>query len=144
MGAVTPETCRVVLQWINICILLHLLDFYSQWITMHGTTSLKQLLSLNVHSSKINISIHDCVCECWSSIPPHRGWPHRQLHWFTGTVMSDATNTKHNIVPEQSLSNINSKVLFFNALHSFILQQRKTYGCLCRVSVPSTTSEPLT
>jgi len=29
MGAVTPETCRVVLQWINICILLHLLDFYS-------------------------------------------------------------------------------------------------------------------
>ena len=29
MGAVTPETCRVVLQWINICILLHLLFFYS-------------------------------------------------------------------------------------------------------------------
>jgi len=29
MGAVTPETCRVVLQRINICILLHLLDFYS-------------------------------------------------------------------------------------------------------------------
>jgi len=27
MGAVTPETCRVALQWINICILLHLLDF---------------------------------------------------------------------------------------------------------------------
>ena len=26
MGAVTPEMCRVVLQWINICILLHLLD----------------------------------------------------------------------------------------------------------------------
>ena len=32
MGAVTPETCRVVLQWINICILLHVLDFYSYWI----------------------------------------------------------------------------------------------------------------
>ena len=31
MGAVTPETCRVILQWINICILLHLLDFYSHW-----------------------------------------------------------------------------------------------------------------
>jgi len=31
MGAVTPETCRVVLQWINICILLHLLDFYPHW-----------------------------------------------------------------------------------------------------------------
>jgi len=29
MGAVTPETCGVVLQGINICILLHLLDFYS-------------------------------------------------------------------------------------------------------------------
>ena len=31
MGAVTPETCRLVLQWINICILLHLLDFYSHF-----------------------------------------------------------------------------------------------------------------
>ena len=29
MGAVTPETCRVVLQRTNIRILLHLLDFYS-------------------------------------------------------------------------------------------------------------------
>ena len=28
MGAVTPEICRVVLQWINIWTLLHLLDFY--------------------------------------------------------------------------------------------------------------------
>jgi len=27
MGAVIPETCREVLQWINICILLDLLDF---------------------------------------------------------------------------------------------------------------------
>jgi len=27
MGAVTPETCRVTLQWINICILLHLVGF---------------------------------------------------------------------------------------------------------------------
>jgi len=41
MGGVTPDTCRVVLQWINICILLHLLDFYSHWIMMHGTMSLK-------------------------------------------------------------------------------------------------------
>jgi len=23
MGAVTPETCRVTVQWINVCILLH-------------------------------------------------------------------------------------------------------------------------
>jgi len=29
MGALTPETCRVALQEISICILLHLLDFYS-------------------------------------------------------------------------------------------------------------------
>ena len=29
MGAVTPETCSVALQYVNICILLHLLDFYS-------------------------------------------------------------------------------------------------------------------
>jgi len=43
MGAVTPETCRVVLQWINVCTLLHLLDFYSHWIMMHGTTSLKNV-----------------------------------------------------------------------------------------------------
>jgi len=41
IGAVTPETCRVVLQWINICILLHLLDFYSHWIMIHGNTSSK-------------------------------------------------------------------------------------------------------
>ena len=27
MGAVTPETCRVALQQINICILLHLVGF---------------------------------------------------------------------------------------------------------------------
>ena len=27
MGAVTPETCRVTLQWINICMLLHLVGF---------------------------------------------------------------------------------------------------------------------
>ena len=45
MGAVTPETCRVVLQRINICILLHLLDFYSHWIMMYGTTSLKFIVS---------------------------------------------------------------------------------------------------
>jgi len=27
MGAVTPETCRVALQYINVCILLHLVGF---------------------------------------------------------------------------------------------------------------------
>ena len=27
MGAVTPETCRVTLQYINICMLLHLVGF---------------------------------------------------------------------------------------------------------------------
>jgi len=35
MGAVTPETFKVGLQWINICILLHLLDFYSHWIYIY-------------------------------------------------------------------------------------------------------------
>ena len=43
MGAVTPETCRVVLQWINICILLHLLDFYSHYIISHYFHTLHQL-----------------------------------------------------------------------------------------------------
>ena len=37
----TGLSCRLVLQWINICILLLLLDFYSNWIMMHGITSLK-------------------------------------------------------------------------------------------------------
>ena len=56
MGAVTPETCRVVLQWINICILLHLLDFYSHWIKMDGTTSFKgiDVLQNIVWNSNIN------------------------------------------------------------------------------------------
>jgi len=51
MGAVTSETCIVVLKWINICILLHLLDFYSHWIMMHGTTSLKNLYSVSLRES---------------------------------------------------------------------------------------------
>ena len=34
MGALTPETRKVVLQWINICILLHLLDFYSHSVVV--------------------------------------------------------------------------------------------------------------
>ena len=42
MGAVTPETWRVVLQWINICILLHLLDFYSHAIVNLQTTAQQQ------------------------------------------------------------------------------------------------------
>jgi hypothetical protein len=54
--------------------------------------------------------------------------------------LSDATNTKHIIVQEQSLSTINSEVLFFTVLHAFILQQRQTYRCLCHLSVPSTTT----
>jgi len=49
---VTPETCRVALQWINICILLHLLDFYSHWIKMHGTMRLKN----QKHVTDLNFS----------------------------------------------------------------------------------------
>ena len=39
-GAIRHMTSNT---WINTCILLHLLDFYSHWITMHGTMSLKLL-----------------------------------------------------------------------------------------------------
>ena len=76
MGAVTPETCRVVLQWTNICILLHLLDFYSYWIMMHGTTSFKKKVPLcvwNLFSSMKSIYVHylcqvcvrGCNAECY-------------------------------------------------------------------------------
>jgi hypothetical protein len=49
--------------------------------------------------------------------------------------MLDVINTKYIILQEQSLSNINSEVLFFNVLRSFILQQRQTCVCLCHVSI---------
>jgi len=35
-----PTDSTVCRHLLNVCILLHLLDFYSHWITMHGTTSL--------------------------------------------------------------------------------------------------------
>ena len=57
MGAMTPETCRVVLQWINICILLHLLDFYSHWVTMHGTTSLEKRIKSTLHEDQYRLHI---------------------------------------------------------------------------------------
>jgi hypothetical protein len=42
MSAVTPETCRVTLQWINVCVLLHQVgNPYWQWIMMHGTMNIK-------------------------------------------------------------------------------------------------------
>jgi len=55
MGAVTPETCRVTLQWINICILLHLVGY---------------LLILNYDArnrelKKLTPSCADCL-EIWS------------------------------------------------------------------------------
>ena len=38
----TPETCRVILQWINTCILLHLVGSYEyKKVTMHGTMNIK-------------------------------------------------------------------------------------------------------
>jgi len=59
MDAVTPEACRVALQWINICILLHLLDFYSHWIMMHRTTSLKFInyMIVCLHCNTIHIKL---------------------------------------------------------------------------------------
>ena len=74
MAAVTPETCRVVLQWINICILLHLLDFYSHWIKMHGNTSLKTIngfFFLNFGTEVFN------SVSGKSSLSPH---PERLIH----------------------------------------------------------------
>jgi len=61
MGAVTPETCRVVLQWINICILLHLLDFYSHstlyWTVIKITTFFVLIqLKLSVYVPAISSS----------------------------------------------------------------------------------------
>ena len=59
--------CKVVLQWINICILLHLLDFYSHWISMHGTTSLKfidakrQKIHTTIRTSKGNYRINAAI-----------------------------------------------------------------------------------
>ena len=77
MGAVTPLTCRVVLQWINICILLHQLDFYSHWITMHGTTNLKCIRLLSTksfgrfrHSSG---GSHDMLLKTNTDINEHNG-----------------------------------------------------------------------
>jgi len=61
MGAVTPETCRVTLQWINICILLHLIGFLL-------TLSLQCLSPLPVGLSKDDITpwslAHTGVCVC--------------------------------------------------------------------------------
>jgi hypothetical protein len=37
MGTVTPETCRVTLQQINICTLLHLVGFLLTLILKHST-----------------------------------------------------------------------------------------------------------
>jgi len=59
MGAVTPETCRVILQWINICMLLHLLDFYSHSVI----TRLKyRLLSVGFGVFKrCKVSLNSCI-----------------------------------------------------------------------------------
>ena len=52
MGAVTPETCRVVLQWINICILLHLLDFYSLWEIKFHTQNVNKMSEARSETNK--------------------------------------------------------------------------------------------
>jgi len=90
MGAVTPETCRVSLQWINICILLHLVgilltlnyDARNHEFKKKGFTSVKSLL--NNACQPIPYISHDC---CWFKyVKPHTA-PHpmtvlRTLHTF--------------------------------------------------------------
>ena len=91
MGAVTPETCRVGLQWINICILMHLLDFYSHWITMHATTSLppppkKKKSSIRRQTNHPNRLDTACIRE-WGvgvrTAEPQLGIPAEVLWFFT-------------------------------------------------------------
>ena len=48
----TPETCRVIQQQINICILLHLAGFLQPRITMHGTTNIKKS-----HGTEFSLSL---------------------------------------------------------------------------------------
>jgi len=66
LGAVTPETCRVPLQWMKIYILLHLLGFYSHWITMLGNTSIK----FNAHQFATHIQWNWKI-QCSSVRYPH-------------------------------------------------------------------------
>ena len=91
MGAVTPETCRVVLQWIIICILLHLLDFYS-----HRFISIYKAIQITWCSKRARLRHgrflpHDCkipvsfpVTEIWSAILRGKDKYHvllDKLHW---------------------------------------------------------------
>jgi len=47
MGVVTPKTCRVSLQYINICILLQLVGFLLTWNYDARTYELKILFLIN-------------------------------------------------------------------------------------------------
>jgi len=57
MGAVTPETCRVALQLINICIVLHLLDLYS-----HSIIYLDQAITASFQIFLVDHSPHNPTC----------------------------------------------------------------------------------
>jgi len=54
MGAVTPETCRVILQLLNICILLHLVGFL---LTMNYDARNRELKSYKLCAICPNISL---------------------------------------------------------------------------------------
>jgi len=64
-SAVTPETCRVVLQWINICILLHLLDF---------------LFTLNYDARNHELKVYDESNFIKMNIQFSRQWTRHILH----------------------------------------------------------------
>jgi len=65
MVAVTPETYRVVLQWINICILLHMLDFI--FTLNYDARNHEFKVSQFIYFCKTQVlvlvwQIHDAVC----------------------------------------------------------------------------------
>ena len=52
IGAVTLETCRVILQWNKLdCIVCITLDFYSYRLMMHGIMSLKNVYFISAHQT---------------------------------------------------------------------------------------------
>ena len=67
MGAVTPETCRVTLQWINICILLHLVGFLLtwNWIQSHLVGQLLHFTENKFISKRQYYYRHPFFFWCW-------------------------------------------------------------------------------
>jgi len=113
MGAVTPETCRVVLQWINICTLLYLLDFYSRWIKKHGITSLK----FNIQLSRIaNKSVpYTDTCHNWRSLTACN----------INKIRQPSFEPSHPLVSKWTVFTSNIKLIFIFVAYNNL----GTYGC---------------